>query len=121
MDASDSFLMYKQLNHLLDLKQKQANVSEALSARKQAENTSRQAELAAGHAERGAEQAELAHKQAEETARQGKTVLVFTVITIIFVRLSSTPTALYQTPINENSFLYHSWLHFSPLILTRSH
>jgi hypothetical protein len=69
------------------LKQKQANVSEALSARRQAENTSRQAEIAAQHAEQGARQAELATLQATETARQGKTVLLFTVVTIIFVSL----------------------------------
>ena len=54
-----------QLNHLLDLKQKQANASEARSARKQAEDTA---------------------VQAEQTTKQGKTVLVFTVVTIIFVR-----------------------------------
>jgi hypothetical protein len=75
-----------QLNSLLDLKQKEANVSEALSARKQAESTSRQAEIAANHAEQGARQAELATVQATETVRQGRTVLLFTVVTIIFVR-----------------------------------
>lgn len=46
-----------QLQDLLDLKQKQANVAEARSQR----------------------------HQAEETARQGKAILLFTVITIIFV------------------------------------
>jgi hypothetical protein len=68
------------------LKQKEANVSEALSARKQTENTSRQAEIAAQHAAQGAKHAEQATVQATETARQGKTVLLFTVVTIIFVR-----------------------------------
>ncbi|KAK2760347.1 hypothetical protein FQN54_002416 [Arachnomyces sp. PD_36] len=72
---------YVALNHLLDLKQKQANVSEALSARKQQENTARQARISAAHAEEGV-------KVAEATARQGKTVLVFTVVTIIFLPLS---------------------------------
>jgi hypothetical protein len=46
-----------QLNHLLDLKQKHANVQEARSAR----------------------------RQADETAKQGDTLLVFTLVTIIFV------------------------------------
>lgn len=68
------------------MKQKQANVSEALSARKQAEITTQQAEKAAEYAEKGVDEATLARTQAEETARQGRTVLLFTVITIIFVR-----------------------------------
>ncbi|PMD66047.1 uncharacterized protein K444DRAFT_701550 [Hyaloscypha bicolor E] len=89
---------YDEIKHLLDLKQKQANISEALSARKQAENIAEQSRIAAGHAKDGARQAELgveqsallveqaalAGKQAEETARQGKTLLVFTIITIVF-------------------------------------
>jgi hypothetical protein len=47
----------KRLCDLLDLKQKQASVSEAMSAR----------------------------QEAKESARQGQTILLFTVITIIFV------------------------------------
>lgn len=74
-----------QLNHLLDLKQKQANVSEALSARKQAENTTHHAENASESARKSMGLAELANEQSQETARQGKTVMLFTVITIIFV------------------------------------
>ncbi|KAK2801417.1 hypothetical protein FQN51_005311 [Onygenales sp. PD_10] len=50
----------KSVNNLLDLKQKQANVSEARSAR----------------------------ERAQETARQGIVILMFTVITIIFAPLS---------------------------------
>ena len=46
-----------QLNHLLDLKQKHANVQEARSSR----------------------------RQADDTAKQGDTLLVFTLVTIIFV------------------------------------
>lgn len=89
----------KQLNHLVDLKQKQASISEALSARKQAENTLRQAENTsrqADHAARqadstaeqaraAAEQAAVGAVQAAETTRQGRTILVFTVVTITFV------------------------------------
>jgi hypothetical protein len=73
------------LNDLVDRKQKQASISEALSARKQAENTSRQADHAARQADSTAEQARIAAEQAAETTRQGKTILVFTVVTIIFV------------------------------------
>ena len=46
-----------QLNHLLDLKQKQANVSEALSARKQAEQAFNQAKDAKDLTKQGLEQA----------------------------------------------------------------
>jgi len=73
------------LNHLLDLKQKQANVSEALSARRQAEQAYSQAKDAKDLTKQSLDQATAARKQAYETTRQGRTVLVFTVITIIFV------------------------------------
>jgi hypothetical protein len=48
----------------LDLKQKQANILEAISGRKQAE---------------------LARKQADATGRQSNIIMVFTVVTVIFV------------------------------------
>ncbi|OAX78170.1 hypothetical protein ACJ72_07526 [Emergomyces africanus] len=79
---------YKALYNLLDLKQKQNNVSEALSARKQAENASQQAKATKELTERGLENANLARQQADESIRQGRTVLVFTVVTIIFLPLS---------------------------------
>ncbi|EEH10557.1 serine/threonine-protein kinase ripk4 [Histoplasma capsulatum G186AR] len=78
----------KALYNLLDLKQKQNNVSEALSARKQAENASQQARATKDLTERGLENADLARQQADESIRQGRTVLVFTVVTIIFLPLS---------------------------------
>ncbi|KAI7784489.1 uncharacterized protein LA080_009988 [Diaporthe eres] len=62
------------LRHLIDLKQKQANFSEAISARELAEQTAKNTTLQI--------------KQAEETTRQGKTLMVFTVVTIIFLPLS---------------------------------
>ncbi|KAL2386345.1 hypothetical protein RJZ90_000741 [Blastomyces dermatitidis] len=64
---------YKALYNLLDLKQKQNNVSEALSARKQAENASMQAEATKELTERGLENADLSRKQADESIRQGRT------------------------------------------------
>ncbi|RYN91333.1 hypothetical protein AA0119_g10561 [Alternaria tenuissima] len=51
---------YKMLSDLLDLKQKYANVQEARSSR----------------------------EQAEATAQQGKTIMVFTIVTIVFLPLS---------------------------------
>ncbi|KAL4761092.1 uncharacterized protein BDW70DRAFT_168156 [Aspergillus foveolatus] len=51
---------YNALNHLLDLKQKHANLQEARSSR----------------------------RQADDTAKQGDTLLVFTLVTIIFLPLS---------------------------------
>jgi hypothetical protein len=98
-----------QLNHLLDLKQKQANVSEALSARMQAENTARHAEISAQHAAKGVEQAQLAREQAEATARQGRTVLVFTVVTIIFVSFNTIPFTLAFAVLPFPHFPYTSF------------
>ena len=57
--------------------QKQANFSEAISARELARQT--------------AENTELQIQQAQETTRQGKTLMVFTVVTIIFVRATNIP------------------------------
>ncbi|CZR67992.1 uncharacterized protein PAC_17891 [Phialocephala subalpina] len=107
---------YQSLNNLIDLKQKQASISEALSARKQAENTLRQAENTSRQAEHAASQAESTAKllaagaeQAAETARQGKTILVFTVITIIFLPLSFMAAffaiAIESFPFNDNGKL----------------
>ncbi|KAH8774561.1 hypothetical protein F5883DRAFT_15667 [Diaporthe sp. PMI_573] len=72
---------HESIYHLIDLKQKQANFSEAISARKLARETAKNTELQI-------KQSEELSKQAEETARQGKTLMVFTVVTIIFLPLS---------------------------------
>ncbi|KAI0552268.1 hypothetical protein F4679DRAFT_84211 [Xylaria curta] len=56
----DAKQIQKNINHLLDLRQKDANLSEAIWARNSAENT----------------------------ARQGRTILVFTVVTIIFLPIT---------------------------------
>jgi hypothetical protein len=128
-------LIQQKLNHLVDLKQKQANIVEAFFARKQAENTSKQMEYAAKQADNTlkqmqhaatqaentskqmeyaaeqsgntATQAERATEQAESTAQQGKTLMVFTVVTIVFVG------GLICYIISETylrSFRCHSWL-----------
>ncbi|KAI0183369.1 hypothetical protein EV127DRAFT_447236 [Xylaria flabelliformis] len=57
----------KSLRSLLDLKQKQASISEALAS--------------VSYAKKSVE-------QAEETARQGRTLTLFTVVTIVFLPLS---------------------------------
>ncbi|KAJ0115642.1 uncharacterized protein J7T55_010465 [Diaporthe amygdali] len=72
---------HKSLYHLIDLKQKQANFSEAISARMLARETAKNTQLQI-------KQNDEISKQAEETARQGKTLMVFTVVTIIFLPLS---------------------------------
>ena len=64
-------LIRKQIHGLLDLKQKQASVFEADKAR---ESTERQAELLDAAAE-----------QAKATIRQGNTLMVFTLTTVVFV------------------------------------
>ncbi|KAK0705583.1 hypothetical protein B0H67DRAFT_387126 [Lasiosphaeris hirsuta] len=92
----------KMLYALLDLKQKQASIIEAYAAREQAD-------IAAGHAEREADQAAQTRIQAEESVKQGKTVLLFTVVTVIFLPLSF--MAAFFTinieafPVNENKNL----------------
>ncbi|KFZ08726.1 hypothetical protein V502_09205 [Pseudogymnoascus sp. VKM F-4520 (FW-2644)] len=57
---TDATRVERSINDLLDLKQKQANLSEAQSSR----------------------------KQAEETAMQGTTLMVFTIVTIVFLPMS---------------------------------
>ncbi|TPX21918.1 hypothetical protein DIZ76_015883 [Coccidioides immitis] len=79
---------YQALYNLLDLKQKQANVLEALSSRKQAENTFAQAEATQSLTEESLKLAQYTHDQSREATRQGRTVLLFTVVTIIFLPLS---------------------------------
>ncbi|KAH7397978.1 hypothetical protein BKA64DRAFT_673281 [Cadophora sp. MPI-SDFR-AT-0126] len=71
-DASHT---YKQIVDLLDLKQKQTNVSEARSSRFQAEQANEQAKQAA--------------LQAMETTKQGKSIMLFTTVTILFLPLST--------------------------------
>ena len=84
-------LQLEQLYHLLDLKQKQANFSEAMDARKQATDTAKQTKLAAKNSKVTADQLQIMTKQADETGRQGQTLMVFTVVTILFVRQPSPP------------------------------
>ncbi|KAK4446784.1 hypothetical protein QBC34DRAFT_356004 [Podospora aff. communis PSN243] len=77
MATRTSQLMY----HLIDLKQKQASVLEALAMRNQAD-------ILARHAEEGAIQAKEAQEQTAEAIKQGRTVLLFTVVAIVFLPLS---------------------------------
>ncbi len=84
-------LQTQQLYHLLNLKQKQANFSEAIDARKQAADTAKQTRLAAKNSKVTAEQLQIMTKQADETGRQGQTLMVFTVVTILFVRQLPSP------------------------------
>jgi hypothetical protein len=58
---------------LLDLKQKQASVIEARSARKEVKASS--------------DQAEASVSLAYEAVKQGWSIMLFTIVTIIFVRL----------------------------------
>ena len=74
-------LMSGQLYHLIDLKQKQANILESLAMRKTTD-------ILARHAEEGAIQAREAQQQTDQAIKQGRTVLLFTVVAVVFVRLS---------------------------------
>jgi len=77
----------------LKLKQQHASLSEAQSARRQTEHMAKQASLATTYNRRVANQISLARRQAEETARQGNVILLFTVVTVVFVS-EPTPSAL---------------------------
>ncbi|KAI9869299.1 MAG: hypothetical protein M1813_000088 [Trichoglossum hirsutum] len=71
----DAERVQNSINSLLDLKQKQANILEAVSGR----------------------------KQAEDTAKQGNTIMVFTLVTIIFVsepRAKHSPGLLFLNILN---------------------
>ncbi|RYP00330.1 hypothetical protein DL766_007159 [Monosporascus sp. MC13-8B] len=72
------------IRSLLKLKQQHASLSEAHSARKQAEYTSRQTDVATSYNKKVADQLALARRQAEATARQGNVILLFTVVTVAF-------------------------------------
>ena len=61
----------QQVNNLLDLKQKQANIDEALAGAQQGEIAVKQGTVAARHM--------------IVASRQGAVVLIFTLVTIIFV------------------------------------
>ncbi len=87
-------LMLGQLYHLIDLKQKQASILEALAMRKQAD-------ILARHAEEGAIQAREAKEQTGEAIKQGRTVLLFTVVTIVFVRLSLVLPGTQETNVQQ--------------------
>jgi len=65
---------YRALQDLLDLKQKQASVIEARSARRDAKAS--------------ADQAEASTSLAYETVKQGWSIMIFTIVTIIFLPLS---------------------------------
>ncbi|KAH6694848.1 hypothetical protein BKA61DRAFT_256314 [Leptodontidium sp. MPI-SDFR-AT-0119] len=79
--------IYDSINHLLDLKQKNANVFEAVQAR----------------------------LEAEETTAQGRTIMVFTIVTIIFLPMSFL-TSLYALQVDSfphdgGDFIYPSkWI-----------
>jgi hypothetical protein len=63
--------LLQQLQHQLDLKQKQISVIEARAARKDAKSS--------------AAQAEISLSLTTETVKQGWSIMIFTVVTIIFV------------------------------------
>ena len=84
-DSSDTAINGLQIRSLLKLKLQHASLSEAHSARRQAEYTSHQTHVATSYNKKVAEQLDMARRQAEETARQGNVILLFTVVTVVFV------------------------------------
>lgn len=105
-----------QIRSLLTLKQQHAGLSEAHSARRQAEYTSQQAAESVFYNKSVAEQLELARQQAEATAKQGNMALLFTVVAAVFVGVDS--MSLFQvhygsdrpplaSAVFHDVFLYH--------------
>ncbi|KAL4883005.1 hypothetical protein BJY04DRAFT_216723 [Aspergillus karnatakaensis] len=96
------------IDSLLDLKQKQANLIEARFARQQAENTAKQAETTA--------------RQAENSARQSEIIMVFPMVTIVFLPLSFL-TSLFALNISSfphkgDEVAYQGWWIFPILFGT---
>jgi hypothetical protein len=73
------------LKELLDLKQKHANVSEARAAVLRAEEANLILSATNGLAEQSALQTAQGVYQAELTAKQNRSLMIFTIVTIIFV------------------------------------
>ena len=74
--------------------QKQANIRAAISTLDQAKQATIQATETANltkemkkQAEETAKQTEAATKQTQETAKQGQIIMIFTIVTVIFVRI----------------------------------
>ncbi|KAH7303083.1 hypothetical protein B0I35DRAFT_485474 [Stachybotrys elegans] len=115
------------IRSLLKLKQQHASVSEAQSSRRQAEYTSNQV----SYNRKVARQLELAPKQAEATSKQGRVILRFTVVTVVFLPLSFMASfftiELDVFPLNKDgrlgidyvlSIIYKDYLGFHMNLLT---
>ncbi|GAM34127.1 ankyrin-related portein [Talaromyces pinophilus] len=99
---SDANLVVESINSLLDLRQKQATIKEA---------------------EWGRKQAELGRRQQETTSKQSNIIMVFTVVTIIFLPLSFL-SSLFALNISDfphegDSVAYEGWWIF-PIIFGTS-
>ncbi|KUL88913.1 hypothetical protein ZTR_03483 [Talaromyces verruculosus] len=99
---SDANLVVESINSLLDLRQKQATIKEA---------------------EWGRKQAELGRRQQEATSKQSNIIMVFTVVTIIFLPLSFL-SSLFALNISDfphegESVAYKGWWIF-PIIFGTS-
>lgn len=79
--ALNKDLTLEQLNILVDLKQKQSDTMEARFSRKELEES--------------VQLTKAARMQTQQSAKQGKTIMVFTMVTIIFVCLG-TPNSIQQ-------------------------
>jgi hypothetical protein len=69
----------------LALKQQQATIVEAKAALERADHGVRQQELSIQLTAHGQKQAEMSNKLSEQSYEQGKSIMAFTIMTIIFV------------------------------------
>lgn len=77
-------LLWK-LQGLLALKQQQASIVEAKAALERADHGVEQQKLSFQLTLHGQEQAKMSHKLSEQSYEQGKSIMAFTIMTIIFV------------------------------------
>ncbi|KAH6955850.1 hypothetical protein BKA56DRAFT_231914 [Ilyonectria sp. MPI-CAGE-AT-0026] len=110
------------LRSLLKLKQQHASLSEAHSARRLAEYNTDQARLATSYNKLVADQLTMAGKQAEQTAKQANVLLLFTVVTAVFLPLSFMTSfftiEIASFPVNESGKMAMSYV--LPIILSVS-
>lgn len=91
------------LQGLLALKQQQASIVEAKAALERADHGVKQQQLSIELAQYGQQQAKMSNKLSKQSYEQGKSIMAFTIMTIIFVRYTLSNTTPTQFSTNESN------------------
>jgi len=83
--TSQYLLTISELEELLDLKQKHANIAETRAAISRAEETNKILKVTNQLAEQAAKQTQQGVEEAEQSLKQNRSLMIFTIVTIIFV------------------------------------